>query len=389
MALENIKIKGVNLGSWLLMEGYILGGRNIPEASFKRDFSRLYGAGQLREFESSFRDNFIREEDFRNIAAMGACAIRVPFNHRLIETRPFVYSDDGLAYLERACRWAAKYNLKLIFDLHAAPGSQNPDWHSDCPGKVLFWKDKSCRERTSALLERIADRFKDEPAVLGYDIINEPVLGWAPEIVLKKFYQDAVKRVKAIDKKHIIFLEGHDWGRKIGFLRGLIQDRVWISIHFYEPFQYAFNLAPHYRFPGKVEGALWVDARIRRHLEYYYKFSQRYKVNFFVGEFGVNWRGGFFGEPEWLESTLAAFEDFGFGYTYWTYKAVAGKVYPDGLYQYLPNSRYVRREGPVYGWENYLKFWKREKLLIKNFWRSKNFTANNKLIDMLNGYFKK
>jgi endoglucanase len=387
MALKGLKVKGVNLGSWLLMEGYILGGRNIPETGFKQRFRRLYGVKGLGDFESCFRDNFIREEDFRNIAKMGATVIRLPFNHRLIEARPFVYSDKGLTYLERACRWAARYKLKLIFDLHAVAGAQNPDWHSDCLGKVLFWKDKTCRERTSALWEKIADRFKDEPAVLGYDIMNEPVLGWAPESILKQFYQDTVRRIRSIDTQHIIFLEGHDWGRKISFLKDLVQEKVWISIHFYEPFQYAFNLAPHYRFPGKIDWITWSDARIRRHLEYYFKFSQRYKANFFVGEFGVNWRGGFFGEPAWLESALSAFEDFGFGYTYWTYKAVAGKVYPDGLYQYLPNSRYVRREGPVYGWENYLTLWKKEKRWIKDFWLSKHFTPNTALIQILSRHF--
>lgn len=387
MALNDIKIQGVNLGSWLLMEGYILGGRNIAESEFKERFKKLYQLKGLEDFERAFRNNFITENDFRNISLMGANSLRVPFNHHLLETRPFIYSEAGFAYLDKLFRLAKKYNLQIILDMHAVPGAQNPDWHSDCRGKVLFWEDKLYRERTSRLWEKIADRFKDKSSLLGYDIMNEPVLGKKSEGILKEFYRDTIKRIKAIDKKHIIFLEGHDWGRKIDFLRDLIEENIWVSIHFYEPYQYTFNLVPNYTFPGDVDGRLWNDKMIYRHLESYYKFSLKSKVKIFVGEFGVNWRGGFFGELKWLASALSAFEEFGFGYTYWTYKAIAGKVYPDGLYQYMPDTKYVKREGPVFGWENYLVFWEKEKAKIADFWQTRNFIPNQAIIEMLKSYW--
>ena len=160
--MMNYKIKGINLGSWFLMEGYILGGRNIPESLFKDRFKNIYGQKELEKFQRFFRDNFIQEEDFRNISRIGANTIRVPFNYRLIEKGPYSYSREGLSYLDKVFLWAKKYNLKIILDLHAACGAQNCDWHADSNGKAFLWRKKENRARTISLWQKIVERFKNE-----------------------------------------------------------------------------------------------------------------------------------------------------------------------------------------------------------------------------------
>jgi len=143
---------------------------------------------------------------------------------------------------------------------------------------------------------------------------------------------------------------------------------------------------PFQKFPGKLCGQRWDVQRVARYLEPYFKFSQRYQMGVFVGEFGINWRGGFWGEAEWLESMLKAFDGYNFGYTYWTYKAVAQYTFPDGLYQMLDNPAYVNRQGPLSGWQTYLCHWKREKTAIVDFWKTDNFTPNKTLIDIIRRY---
>src|SRR4030042_4909439 len=106
MIFNGIKIKGFNLGGWLLMEGYILGGRNIAESVFKRRFIRCFGKKELDEFQERFRETFITREDFKRIAALGARCLRVPFHYRLIERRPYQYCEEGLKYLDNVFSWA-------------------------------------------------------------------------------------------------------------------------------------------------------------------------------------------------------------------------------------------------------------------------------------------
>ena len=383
------RIKGVNLGGWLLMEDYNLGGRNIAESRFKRDFKKEYGEKGLRDFTRLFRDNFIREEDFKNISLMGANALRVPFNFRLIEPgKPFVYSEEGFSYLEKVLSWGKKYNLGIILDLHAACGAQNCDWHGDSLGPALFWDKESYRERTCCLWERIAERFKDAPALIGYDLLNEPVIGKRSQEILVKFYRQAIKRVKAVDKKHLLFLEGNNWAQEVESLRDLLEENISISIHTYAPLEYTFNFTPFYKFPGIINGIRWDSRMAIDYLRRYAEFSAKNKVRIFVGEFGINWRGGFWGELEWLESILKAFREFGFDYTYWTYKAISQHAFPDGIYQYIQNNDYIKRQGELFGWENYLKAWKGEKGKIVEFWRTKNYTPNRQIISVLKKYFK-
>ncbi|UCG35012.1 MAG: cellulase family glycosylhydrolase [Candidatus Omnitrophota bacterium] len=384
---KEVLIKGVNLGGWLLMEGYILGGPNTPEQVFKKRFAKVCGQRALGEFERIFRDNFIREEDFKIIAHIGANTVRVPFNFRLIEKAPFCYSNTGLLYLERALNWAEKYNLKVILDLHAAPGAQNCDWHGDSAGRALLWERRSYQDRTYVLWEKIVDRFKDKSALLGYDILNEPVLGKKSTTILKRFYKEAIKRIRAIDKNHLIFIEGDNWAQRIDFLKDLIADKISVSTHTYQPLSYAFNFTPFLKFPGRIDGVLWDEGRIYRYLEHYYKFSSKYKVRIFVGEFGINWRGGFWGELNWIKAILKAFKDFGFDYTYWTYKAVAQNCFPDGLYQYISDSEYINRPGPEYGWDNYFSLWGNKKQGLAQFLRTKNCTPNKKIISVLRNSF--
>ncbi|OQX88170.1 MAG: hypothetical protein B6D55_01295 [Candidatus Omnitrophica bacterium 4484_70.2] len=383
-----MRVRGVNIGGWLLMEGYILGGRNISEIRFKNKFKEIFGERELEEFEREFRDNFICEEDFAKIAKLGGNCIRVPFNHKLFgeENKP-EERKKGEDYFRKVFAWAEKYGLKVILDLHAAVGSQNCDWHSDSEGEALLWKEEIWQEKTCLLWEFIVERFKDEEALFGYDVLNEPVVDNVA--LLKDFYKKLVKRIKAIDKKHTIILEGNLWAQKIDFLRDLVEENIMVSIHTYHPLSFTFNFVPGLRYPGKIDGVFWDKDRLYKYLEPYYRFSQENKVEILVGEFGLNWRDSFYGEALYLTQILEIFEEFNFSYTYWTYKAIKGYTFPDGIYQYLPNSKYVKREGPVQGWENYFQWWKKEKAGIISFWRGENYSPNQGVIDILEAFLNK
>lgn len=92
--------------------------------------------------------------------------------------------------------------------MHAVPGGQNPDWHSDNPtGYAEFWDYKDHQDRTVWLWEQIAIRYKDNPWVAGYNPLNEPC---DPEHVrLPAFYTRIEKAIRAKDSNHILWLDGN------------------------------------------------------------------------------------------------------------------------------------------------------------------------------------
>ena len=144
-ALSPVNLRGLNLGGWLMMEAYFMHAPNRAEQIFKKKFAEELGPSALKEFEKHFRASFIQEKDFARIAKWGFNSLRVPFNFRLIESAPYKYSQAGLAYLDQVVKWAKKYKIWIILDLHAAPGAQNHDWHSDSLGPAELWTKESNR----------------------------------------------------------------------------------------------------------------------------------------------------------------------------------------------------------------------------------------------------
>lgn len=381
------RIKGINLGSWLLFEGYILGGPNIAETQIKHQFRKKQGKSELENFENLFRKNFIQKKDFKNIAQTKAKYIRLPFNQKLIEKKPYSYSKTGTQYIKKALDWAAEFNLKVILDLHAACGAQNCDWHGDSTGSANFWQKKAYRDRAVKLWGYLSAKFAAHPGLGGYDLLNEPVTKKTNTGLIKDYYKKSISAIRVNDKKSPIFLEGNCWAQQIDFLASLACDNIKISIHAYLPLSYTYNFIKGLSYPGKIEGQMWDKSTIYKYMKPYADFAKKNKIDILVGEFGINWRGGFWGEKKYLDDLLSVFDDFGFGYTYWTYKAIANSTFPDGLFQYLGNNNYVKREGPAYGWQNYPLYWKKEKSKIKNFWQTKNFTPNQELLAILKKHF--
>jgi endoglucanase len=330
---SKLTLKGISLGGWLMMEGYMLGGENIPESKFKEDLRKKVGKKLFEEFVWEFRKRFINDRDVLTIKKLGFNCVRLPFNYKLIEKAPFKIDPKGMSFLVKAVKSFTDQKIMVILDMHAVPGCQNEDWHSDSGGKALFFKDPSFRERYVFLWEQISKRFKDFSNVAGYDIMNEPVTDRLD--ILLDAYAEVIKTVRKNGDGHIIFLEGNNWAQEVGFLKDLVSasENAAYSIHFYEPFQYTFNQYPNYTYPGIIAGRHWDDRAIRKRLSSY----ARLNAPVYVGEFGVASRCPHcFEEVRWVKDVLGSFADFKFHYTYWTYKSVAGMHFPDGLFQSYP-----------------------------------------------------
>jgi len=379
-----VYLRGCNLGGWLMMEAYFLHTPNLPVKDLTRQLLPAIGKKGVEDFYKKFRDNFIVEADLKRIASFGLNVVRLPFHHGLIEKTPFKYDKEGLTYLDRAISWAKKYGIYVILDLHGAAGSQNHDWHSDSYGEALLWKDKKNQERTYALWEFLANRYKNETAVAGYDLLNEAVI--ADHVLLNKFYNNIIKAIRKNDKNHILFIEGNKWAQDLECLEFFEDDNYALSIHFYEPIQFTFNMTPHLTYPLKGQQGNWDKSVTAAMHAKYAKLAATHQAPIFVGEFGVNYRNGFYKEENWVKDTVQVFNSLGFHWTYWTYKAIKNAMFPDGLLSYYPNPPWVRREGPVTGWNTYNKLWATRKKDMVDSWRSENFTENPKVIQVLKKY---
>jgi endoglucanase len=367
-------LRGVNLGGWLMPEGYIMHAPNRGYRYFRADFEKAHGDGELRAFERSFRSHFIVEEDLRRISLLGCNSVRLPFHYGLVEESPYVYSLEGVGYIDRAILWAKKYGMRVILDMHAVPGAQNHDWHSDSDGQARFWTNKVFQHRAAALWAFLAERYKDEKAVAGYDILNETVL--QDPKPLNAYYQAAIKAIRLADRDHIIFVEGNRWAQDIECLDEFEDDNLVLGIHFYEPLEFTFNFIPGLSYPlGKGKGR-WDRAFMRKRLGTFVETAQKRGRPLWCGEFGVNARGGLYQEDVWLKDVLAGFNANGIHWHYWTWKAMKNYMFPDGVYSYFPNDPWVNRPGPVSGWDTWPVEWTKNKKKMISSWDIKMFDEN-------------
>ena len=108
------------------------------------------------------------------------------------------------------------HGIYSIIDLHAVPGAQNQHWHSDNATHVaMFWQQRQFQDRAVNLWQAIATRYRDEPAVAGYNLLNEPAdesAGCGRTVL-----PPAHRAIREIDPAHIHFLDGNTYATEFGF----------------------------------------------------------------------------------------------------------------------------------------------------------------------------
>ena len=137
-------------------------------------------------------------------------------------------------YFDRLLGFCRKYEIYLLPDLHSVPGGQNPDWHSDNQtGTPAFWHYDVFQQQIISLWRDIAARYRDEPYLLGYDLLNEPFLMPAADGKLQQFYERVTAAVREVDENHIIFLEGDSFAMDFSCLKEIRDEQTALTFHFY------------------------------------------------------------------------------------------------------------------------------------------------------------
>jgi len=292
-------IKGTNLGNWLNPEGYMFSFKTTSSArQINEMFCELVGPDATADFWKAFKDNYITEDDIRFIKQTGSNTIRLPFNYRLFTDEDYMglsASQDGMERLESVVNWCRKYGLYLILDMHDAPGGQTGDNIDDSYGYPWIFESEISQQRFCSIWKEIAAHFKDEPVVLGYELMNEPIPNYMPNKVqlgakLEPLYKKVVSVIRQVDKNHIILLGGYEWnGNFSQFTDWKFDDKLMYTCHRYggEPTANALRAI--------------IDFRDKTGLPMY------------MGETGHN-------SYEWMGRMRETLESNGIGWTYWPYK---------------------------------------------------------------------
>lgn len=288
------------------------------------------------------------ENDFKLMAQYGVNCVRLLFSWSKLEPERGQYNQPYINQLKNAIEIAAKYDIYIMLDMHqdawgkyiATPPTTTcdkpnkgwdgaPNWatitdgastcttdgsRESAPAVVHAWQNfwdntngiqEACAQAWKVLVKQTAPYTN----VIGYDIINEPSLGYKPineeAYKLGKYYKKVTNVIRQAEQEvkaheHIIFFEmSVTWnGTPIPFIppADLITDENTV-------------FAPHHYFES-ISNLLTIE----QGLDLLYGLSKIYQTGTFIGEFG------FFGNPAIdvaKYKRFAKYEDANFSSSTW------------------------------------------------------------------------
>jgi endoglucanase len=309
---NEVILRGMGLGGWMLQEGYMLGIKGEgTQHSIKARITDLIGKADADKFYQLWLQNGMTRADVDLLAKSGFNSIRLPMHYNLftlsVEEEPVkgqnTWLKTGFDLTDNLLAWCKANQMYLILDLHAAPGGQGRDANiSDYDSaKPSLWESEANRQKTIALWRKLAERYANEQWIGGYDLLNEP--NWTFERKDKNgkedasnasiwgFYKVATRGIRQVDTNHTIIIEGNGWGNNYNGFPGPWDDNLMISFHKY------WN-------PNTPEA-------IARFLA----LRDQYHVPLWLGESGEN-------DNQWFRECVALVEQNGIGWSWWPHKKV-------------------------------------------------------------------
>lgn len=359
---QEVLLRGVNVGQWLIMEGFMSGSNgSMSQSALKR---KLYASGksraQIEAYFDQYRANFISKSDIDFIASKGYNCIRIPLHYELFltdeqrekrlnvvyadgtakETAYNTYKDnlqlwvndntlatspniDGFKIIDDLVNWCKVNNIYIILDMHAVPGTAGDNtaitdemMEDFSFGGRDFFYDAKNREALYQIWDKISERYLNEETIGMYDLINEPHnkpsgsltdMTSGEMTTLKNSYNTLINTIRANNDQTLILLQGGDFGN----------DYLSSGVSIYpSDLDKKSNLVYNFhRYRGNnSKTAINSDTDNLSLFGSAVAFRNTHNVPLFCGETGLD------NDYNRLSENYIAMNDLGIGWTLWTLK---------------------------------------------------------------------
>ena len=290
-------MKGTNLGNWLVPEGYMFKFKNTSSPRLIQEMlNELAGPEEANKFWKKYLDNYITKDDIHYLASVGMNSLRIPFHYKLFTNEEYLGghgSARGFAIMDKLIGWCRQENLYVLLDMHCAPGGQTGDNIDDSWGAPFLFESEKSQQQTIQIWKEIANHYRNEPMVLGYDLLNEPIATHFDTARYNKYLEPLYKKITAairsVDKNHLIFYGGAQWNSNFRIFGKPFDSKAVYSFHKY-----------------------WTKPT-QEVIQDYVDFSNKYQVPLHCGETGEN-------KDEWVKQFRAVLDKNEIGWHYWPYK---------------------------------------------------------------------
>jgi|GEM_PF-1693714 len=237
------------------------------------------------------------------------------------------YSLDGfgpwlnqkLALLDNALSLCEPLGIKLLIDMHWTPGG-----HDNTPEKVLeVFKTQAANDTLVAAWQRIATKYKGNPGIFGYDLINEPVQPTPPIAGLDARTTEITigNAIRAIDRTTPIFISFAQGDDPYAYKNPtpVPLTNVFYEVHMYIPHSFtAQSPDTVVTYPGNIENQQYNQSTLAGLLGMVRAFQTQYNTRIFVGEFSAARYAP--GAASYLQDCIGIFEGYGWSWCYHAYR---------------------------------------------------------------------
>lgn len=277
---------------------------------------------------------FLGREDLRALAGWGANHIRWQltwnsFPHSPADTASlssyYGWLQGALDHVDSLLPLCDSLGLHVVLDLHTLPGGY------PYPGQAnRLFGDTALQRTFRAIWKEIAYRFRDAPAIWGYDLGNEPAEGFLPDGVMdwRSLAAATAADIRSIDTHRYIIVEASPYGSWLGLLSfEPLKDisKCIHSFHTYDPLAFTHQgvdgseAGIHY--PGIIAGHYWDSTTIRKHLQPIRNWQLKNGLPMiYIGEFSaIRWAPDS-SSYHFLRDCIAIFEDWGWSWSYHAFR---------------------------------------------------------------------
>ena len=225
--------------------------------------------------------------------------------------------------------------LGVILDLHRPEGGAEGQ-------EGQLWTQPVLQDRLVKLWKNLAPVFKDHPALIGYDLLNEPT---PPDDFYKDFRQirgtmqdwnvlakRLVTAVREVDATVPLIVETTDWAKPFRFrqLDKIDDPYIVYSFHMYHPVELThqgvrqFGQVASLTYPGTYAGTAVNKAQLAQHMNDALVFANKYQVPIFVGEFGINHFANADSRGRYIKDLLDLFNEAGWSWGFHAFQIWEG-----------------------------------------------------------------
>jgi endoglucanase len=312
---QKVILRGMGLGGDMLQEGYMFKVAMLNQQyKIRAGIQDLVGPEKTAEFYNTWLANNTRKIDVDSMARWGFNSIRLPMHFDLytlpVADEPVAgkntWLKKGFDMTDSLLKWCKANHMYLILDLHATPGGQGNDLpiadrHPDQP---TLWESRANQQKMIALWAKLAERYKNEPYIGGYDIINEPNMGFddpndkrgteeKTNAPLKKLMMEVTAAIRKVDQKHIIIIEGNGFGNNYNGLLPAWDNNMVLSFHKYGNFN------------------------TQKAIQNFLNLRDKYNMPLWLGESGEN-------SNTWFTECIGLAERNDIGWSWWPLKKMGG-----------------------------------------------------------------